>query len=88
MPLVDAEGRTGFGSLDDLSRRDISRIGRYGRLVQDLKEGTISPEAFEGRVSRWRPVAGQRFVSDPDTVLALEERRRADGLEAFLMESG
>jgi hypothetical protein len=39
-------------------------------------------------VRGWRPIVGERFLSDPDAVLALLEDRRASDLEVFYYESG
>lgn len=57
---------------------DASRISKYQNLVKKLQSGQIRPEAFQRRVSAWRPLeSGQRFLSDPQRVLAIEEARRA-----------
>jgi hypothetical protein len=72
----------------ELSRRDARRAGRYMALVGQLAEGKISPRAFERRVSGWRPIAGRRFLANPDAVLALLDERRAGEEEVFYYESG
>jgi hypothetical protein len=77
-----------FVIIEALSRRDLRRAGRYDHLVRQLDEGRISPAAFQRRVRGWRPIVGERFLSDPDAVLALLEDRRASDLEVFYYESG
>lgn len=64
------------------------RLARYDSLVGQLAAGRLSPRAFERRVSAWRSIRGERFLSDPDRVLAEIERRRASDEEIFLYRSG
>jgi hypothetical protein len=71
-----------------LSRRDVSRAARYDALVSNLKQGRISPAAFQRRVSSWRPIAGHTFVSDPAAALAIVEARRAADQESFVYRNG
>ena len=70
--------------LAGLTRRDRSRVARYNALASNLAQGNVSPAAFRRRVSRWAPVAGYSFLSDPDTLLALWEQRRAADQETFV----
>jgi hypothetical protein len=77
-----------FVELSGLSRQERSRIGRYGSLVGQLRDGQITPAAFRRRVSRWAPVAGLPLLSDPDAVLAIVERRRAAGEPSFVYRNG
>jgi len=64
------------------------RAARYDALVGQLASGRLSPAAFNRRISGWRPIRGERFLSDPDRVLAEIERRRASDEELFYYESG
>ena len=84
--LVDDPPR--FVILEGLNRRDLSRAGRYGDLVQKLEAGRILPKDFRTRVRRWRPVAGFHFLADPDAVLLLMDQRRASDREVFVYDSG
>jgi hypothetical protein len=77
-----------FIVVESLSRRDRSRAGRYGDLVGKLDAGRNSPAEFRRRVGRWRPIIGERFLSDPDAVLRLLDERRAQDLETFVYERG
>ena len=55
----------------DATAGEMRRAGRYLQLVRQLREGRISPSSFRGRVSRWAPIRGHRFLADPRLVLAL-----------------
>ena len=77
-----------FLVLDGLSRRQLSRAGRYADLVSKLDDGRISSKDFRRRVRRWRSIEGFAFLSDPDAVLALLEQRRANDYEIFVYDSG
>jgi hypothetical protein len=68
---------------EGLSRRDASRLARYNSLTGQLAQGTLSPRAFERRVSAWRPVGGQQLTSDPAAVLARLDQLRAGDQELF-----
>ena len=48
--------------IEALSRRDLSRAGTYGDLVNRLEMGRIDPTAFRLRVRTWRPIAGFQFL--------------------------
>ena len=84
--MVDDPPR--FVVLEGLGRRDLSRAGHYNDLAQKLDLGRFDPKAFRNRVKRWRPIAGFRFLADPDAVLLLMDRRRADDKEVFVYDSG
>jgi hypothetical protein len=77
----------------EVSRGDLRRVGRYLHLVRDLREGRITPRAFERRVGRWRPIevlgppefAGRYlFVADPATVIVLSGRAVDEGLSEWI----
>lgn len=74
--------------LENVSRRDAARLGRYDNLVRQLQEGKITGPAFRRRVRRWRPVAGQKLLADPGEVVALVELLRVEDREVFYYESG
>ena len=74
--------------LDNLSRAEARRVGRYNAMVRQLAEGKLSPAAFRRRVSSWRPFRGEHFLSDPGAALALLEVRRAGDEELFYYERG
>ncbi len=74
--------------IESPNRRDVSRAGAYENLVGDLERGMISSDAFRRRVSSWRPISGNRFLSDPDAVLAIIEDRRAGDQELFYYDAG
>lgn len=73
--------------LEDVSRSDARRAGRYmgavGALlaVEDTDAWNERAQAFQRRFKRWGPIAGHTLVTDPATLLALEEARRAGGQE-------
>jgi len=77
-----------FLIIEALSRRDLTRAGSYEELVKRLENGRIRPADFHRRVASWRPIAGHRFLSDPDAVLAILEGRRAQDKEVFYYDSG
>ena len=64
------------------------RLARYDSLVGQLASGRITSATFQRRVSGWRTIRGERFLSDPDRVLAEIELRRASDLELFYYDSG
>jgi hypothetical protein len=70
------------------SRREASRAARYDAYVGQLAEGRITARAFERKISGWRPIRGERFLSNPDAVLAVLENRRAADQETFVYRSG
>jgi hypothetical protein len=74
--------------LGGLHRRDRVRAARYAALSSNLVQGRISPAAFRRRVSRWAPIAGHRFLADPDAVVALLEQQRAADQETFIYRTG
>lgn len=67
---------------------DLRRAGYYDHLVNLLASGQMAPSEFRRRVSSWRPIAGERFLSDPDAVLALLDQLRAEDRETFVYDSG
>jgi len=73
---------------DDLSRAEARRVGRYQNLVGQLREGKVTPATFRRQVSSWRPIRGQRFLVDPDAVLAILEVRRSEDNEPFYYHRG
>ena len=73
---------------DDLSRAEARRIGRYLNLARQLAEGKERPSGFRRRVSSWRQIRGERFLADPDTVLAILETRRVEDQEIFYYRRG
>lgn len=74
--------------LEGLNRRDLSRAAKHANAVNQLESGRLAPEDFRRRFSRWRPIAGFRFLSNPDAVLAVMEGLRAQGQEPFILDSG
>lgn len=74
--------------VEGLSRGDLRRAGRYHALVSNLAQGRLRPGDFERRIRAWRPIAGFRFLSDPDAVLTLSDAVRATETEIFYYESG
>lgn len=83
----DPQGRPRYVEMEGLSRRDVSRAARYDALVSNLKQGRISPAAFQRRVSAWRPITGHTFVSDPAAALAIADARRAAEQESFVYKN-
>jgi hypothetical protein len=77
-----------YAEYEGLSRRDVSRAAKYDALVSNLRQGNISPQEFRRRVSAWQPIAGERFLADPDAVLTIVEERRAAGEDLFVYRSG
>lgn len=80
--LVDDPPR--FVELAGLSRAERRRVARYDALVSNLLQGRLRPAAFRARVSSWRPIAGFRFLTDPDAVVAILDDRRQSGEETFV----
>jgi hypothetical protein len=74
--------------LDNLSRAEARRLGRYWHLVKELSAGRLSPLTFQRRVSSWQPLRGERLLADPTAVFALLEVRRAGDQELFFYERG
>ena len=74
--------------LDNLSRAEARRLGRYWHLVKELSAGRLSPLTFQRRVSSWQPLRGERLLADPTAVFALLEARRAGDQELFFYERG
>lgn len=84
--LLDSPPR--WVDLDNLSRAEARRLGRYWSLVGELSAGRLSPRTFQHRVFSWRPFRDEHFLSDPDVVLALLEVRRTGDEELFYYERG
>jgi len=84
--MVDDPPR--FVILEGLNRADLRRAGRYDHYVQQLDTGRITGASFQRRIRTWRPIAGYRFLADPDAVLAILENLRATDHEVFVYESG
>jgi hypothetical protein len=74
--------------IEGLSRRDVRRAARYDAFVNNLANGRLSPSEFRSRIRGWRPIAGFRFLSNPDAVFALLEELRAADTEPFYYEPG
>jgi hypothetical protein len=83
-----AEGPARYLVLEGLSRRDAKRAGKYNDLVNRLSTGRMTPEAFRGRIRTWRPIAGYRFLAEPDAVFAILDDLRAQDVEPFYYDSG
>jgi hypothetical protein len=77
-----------FIIIETFNRTDLHRAGRYDHLVNLLAARRIAPSAFERRVNSWRPIAGERFLADPEAVLTLLDRLRAEDRETFVYDSG
>lgn len=77
-----------FVLIEAPSRGEASRAGRYNSFVGKLAAFRMTPKQFERQVSSWRPIRGERFLADPDRVLAWVEARRASGQELFVYEPG
>ncbi len=90
LPLISAflDDPPRFAVLDNVTRRDAARVGKYENLVRQLRDGKITGDAFRRRVSRWRTVAGHRLLADPEAVLVLLDTLRAEDRELFVYESG
>ncbi len=74
--------------LEAATRREAIRAGRYENLTGQLAAGRISPKRFQERISNWRPIRGERFLADPNRVLAVLEVRRAGEMDLFVYSSG
>jgi hypothetical protein len=74
--------------LEAPTRLEKTRGARYDALVSNLVQGNISPRAFRRRVALWRPIRGERWLSDPNRVMAVLEGRRAAGEDLFIYRSG
>jgi hypothetical protein len=82
-------GPARYVELQGVSRRDLRRAGVYmhatRRLRNDLRarpdEGAAIRRAFRSRFRRWRPIAGHPLLSDPDSVLALQDQMHAADVE-------
>jgi hypothetical protein len=80
---------------DGISVRDVQRAGRYmsatGVLVDAHRRGgedwAQASRAFERRVRRFSPIGGLTLLADPDAVVALAERQRAEEQE-IVFDSG
>lgn len=75
-----------FVLFDQLTRSEARRVARYDSLLSQLDKGQLSAEAFHRRVRMWRPIRGERFLSNPEAALALLDERRVAGDEVFIYE--
>ena len=73
--------------IEGLSAYDVSRAASYDALVGNLSRGRVQPTTFRLLVDE-EPLAGFRFLADPDAVLALIEELRAADIEVFYIQSG
>jgi hypothetical protein len=84
-----------FVIVEGISMRDIQRAGRYmgsvGALVDAHRRGGSEwsqvASAFERRFRRWAPIAGLNLLANPDAVVVLAERQRAEEQE-IIFDSG
>ena len=72
--------------LENATPSELRRAGRHNELVRQLLNGQMSPKAFERRVKSWRPIRAELFISNPDELFLVAERRRAAGLPLFEYE--
>jgi hypothetical protein len=77
-----------FVILEGPARLEASRAARYDSYAGQLAAGGITPERFQRKISSWRPIRGERFLADPDRVLAVLEARRAGDEELFIYRNG
>lgn len=88
--LLDTPPRSEL--LSELSRGEARRVARYGEVVRQLlyqgryRGAVMTPARFRRVVGTWRPIRGERFLSDPDAVVALIDELRADDQELFVYE--
>ena len=75
-----------FVRFEELTRSEARRVARYDSLLGQLDQGLLSPSAFRRRVRSWRPIRGERFLSDAEAALAILDMRRAAGDEVFVYE--
>jgi hypothetical protein len=80
--------RDPWATLEAPSPGEARRAARYGALVSQLAAGRLSSADFRRRVESWRPLRSERFLADPDRVLAELEVRRAADVELFHYSSG
>ena len=83
-----AEGPPRRIVIEGLTRRDVRRAARYDAFVSNLANGRISAVDFRRKIRAWRPIAGFRFLAEPDAVLALIDELRAADIELFYYEPG
>jgi hypothetical protein len=84
-----------FIELEGVSRRDLRRAGIYTQATRQLRTDLRSrpdaaiaiKRAFQRRFRYWRRLAGYRVLSDPDSVLAVQDAMRAGDVEV-LFDSG
>jgi hypothetical protein len=74
----------GWVELEGLSRGERVRAARYAALASNLAQDRITPAAFRRRVSRWAPIAGERFEATPFIVTAINDERHEAGLPSFV----
>jgi hypothetical protein len=85
--------------LDNLSRAESRRLGRYWSLVSitfevgdrrlSRAEAAERERRFERRVSSWRPLRGGRLLADPRAVaVLLAERSASDVPTVFYRRAG
>lgn len=84
--LID--GQRPFNVFDTVTRSEARRIARYDALTSNLLQGKISSREFRRRVGHWRPIRGERFLADPDVVIATLDERRQVGDDVFVYERG
>jgi hypothetical protein len=76
----------GFVIIEDPTRAERSRIGRYDSLTGQLRWNALNPRAFQRRVRRWRPIRGEYFEWDPNVVLAILAARADAGEDLFVYQ--
>jgi len=74
-------------TVEGLNRADLRRAGTYEEAVRKLLDGEISPEQFERRFRRWRPIAGHQLESRPREAVAAADAAASEGAE-ILFDSG
>jgi hypothetical protein len=77
-----------FVILDAPTRLEASRAARYDSYAGQMAARRISPQLFRRKISSWKPIRGERFLADPDRVLAVLESRRAGDEELFVYRNG
>jgi len=74
-------------TIEGVNRADLRRAGKYEAAVRQLLDGEISPEQFERRFRRWRPIAGHQLESRPREALAAADAAASEG-HGILFDSG
>lgn len=81
------DGAPEYVVLENATRSELRRAGRYERLVRELLDARITKKEFIRKIKSWKPIRGRRFLADPKEIYRILDKRREDGLPLFEYEA-